>query len=97
MANVILITVIDSDDIVTTGMYGASAVTHVQSSSASDGTYADLSGTGSTPTVTIVSGTTYYKAYDPNGSTTTWYRARYENSGATRYSDWTDPFKARAD
>ena len=48
----------------------------------------DLTGTGATPTVVIVSGTEVYSAYDPNGTATTWYRARIEDSGGTRLSDW---------
>lgn len=53
-----------------------------------------MSGTGGTPTLALVSGTTVYTGYDPAGTSSTYYRTRYESSGATRVSDWSDPFQA---
>ena len=91
MANAIRLTLpvrTPSATILLTGMYGAGAVFRVQSSSSETGTFADLSGTGSTPTIPIVSGTETYTATDPGGTSATWYRARLEDSGATRASDW---------
>lgn len=94
MANILTITVWDSEDLVNLGAYGAEAVVRVQTSDASDGVFADVSGAGSTPTVAVVSGTRTYKAYDPDGASSSWYRLRYENADATRTSDWSDPFEA---
>lgn len=93
MANVLKITVDNPDEILNAGAYGAGAVLRVQSATAEVGPFTDVSGTGSTPTIPIVSGTTAYDAYDPNGATDTWYRTRYENAGATRASDWSAAFQ----
>ena len=65
----------------------------MEAAAAQGGPYSDLTGTGSTPTLTIIPATTSYTAYDPAGAATTWYRSRYENVGATRASDWSDPFQ----
>lgn len=73
------------------GMYGAAAVIRTQSSTTETGTFVDISGTGSTPTITILAGTETYDAYDPNGTSSTWYRSRFENVGGTRLSDWSAP------
>ena len=91
MANAIRLTLpvrTPSATILLTGMYGAAAVFRVQSSSTETGTFTDLTGTGSTPTIPIVSGTETYTAAGPGGTSTCWYRARLEDSGATRVSDW---------
>ena len=91
MANAIRLTLpvrTPSATVVLPGMYGAAAVFRVQSSSSETGTFADLTGTDSTPTVPIVSGTETYMATDPGGTSMSWYRARLEDSGATRVSDW---------
>jgi hypothetical protein len=64
-----------------------------QSAATEAGAYSDISGTGSTPTVAIAANTRSYTVYDPNGASSTFYRTRYENAGATRVSDWTDPFQ----
>ncbi len=95
MPNTVKITVLDPDDLLDAGMYGPDGVIHTQTCATSDGAYADPTGTGSTPTVALVSGVSAFKAYDPNGTSTSWYRCRYENVGATRTSDWTDPFTTR--
>ena len=91
MANAIRLTLpvrTPSATILLTGMYGAAAVFRVQSSSTETGTFTDLTGTGSTPTIPIVSGTETYTAADPNGTSATWYRSRIENADASRLSDW---------
>ncbi len=94
MPNILTITVDDSANLLNAGAYGAGAVIRVQTSATEAGVYGDLSGTGSTPTIAIVSGTSSYTGYDPSGTATSWYRTRYENSGATRVSDWTTAFQA---
>jgi len=91
MANKIKVTLpllVPASDLLNAGMYGTGSLFRVQSAPTRDGTYADLTGTGATPTVALVSGTEVYSAYDPNGTATTWYRARIEDSGGTRLSDW---------
>jgi hypothetical protein len=93
MANLITITVEDADDLLNAGMYGAGAVVRLQWAATATGSFADVSGTGSTPTLALVTMTDSYTGYDPVGTSTTWYRTRYENAGATRLSDWTAPFQ----
>ena len=92
MPNVLTVAVDNPDELLDTGAYGSGAVVRVQSATAQAGTYADLTGTGSTPTLALVAATKSYKAYDPTGDSSTWYRTRYEDSGATRTSDWSVPF-----
>lgn len=84
------------DQILNAGAYGTGAVFRLQSSATSGGTYADVSGTGSTPTIAIVTDIRSYTGYDPNGSSTTWYRTRFENTGGTIVSDWSTVFQVGA-
>ena len=93
MPNVLQITVESPDDILNTGAYATGALVRLQWSATETGTYADVSGTGSTPTIAVVTGTRSYTGYDPLGIVSTWYRTRFENAGATRLSDWSDPFQ----
>jgi hypothetical protein len=93
MPNTILLSVENPDVLRGDGQYGTGALIRVQSSATEAGAYADLSGTGSDPTVAILAGERSYEADDPNGTGSTWYRTRYENAGATRVSDWSDPFQ----
>jgi len=91
--NILTIEVEQPDAILATGAYGAGAIARLQTSATEDGVYADVSGTGSTPTTAIVTAVRSYTAYDPAGTVSSWYRTRYENVGATRLSDWSDPFQ----
>src|SRR6266540_3365352 len=93
MANILQIIADNPDELLNAGAYGAGAVIRVQSSATEAGAFADLIGTGSTPTIPLVTGTGSYPGYDPNGTSTTWYRTRFENSGATRTSDWSAAFQ----
>ena len=93
MANILKITVDNPGELLNAGAYGAGAVIRVQTGAALAGPFGDLTGTGSTPTVPLVDGTTAYTAYDPNGVSSSWYRQRYENVGASRVSDWSDAFQ----
>lgn len=93
MPNVLTLTVEDPDEILNSGAYGANADIRVQAGPDSSGPFADLTGTGSTPLVPVVTQTFTYTAYDPNGTSSDWYRTRFENVGATRLSDWSDPFQ----
>jgi hypothetical protein len=94
MANKITVNLpaqVPSSDLLNAGMYGTGALVRVQWAASKLGSFADISGTGSTPTVAIVTGTESYPAYDPTGVSGTWYRARIEDSGGTRLSDWSAP------
>jgi hypothetical protein len=93
MSAIVRIVAEDADELLNAGAYGAGAIIRVQSAATSGGAYADLTGTGSTPTIPLVAGDRTYTAYDPNGTATTWYRTRYENAGATRLSDWSTVFQ----
>ena len=94
MPNLLKITAENTEELLNTGAYGAGAVIRLQSCATIGGAYADVSGTGSTPTIAIVSGTEVYSGYDPTGTAVTYYKTRYENAGATRVSDWSAPFQA---
>lgn len=79
---------VPSAKLLNAGMYDTGALIRIQSSDAPNGTYANLAGTGSTPTIALVSGTETYEGFDPAGTSATYYRARFENAAATRVSDW---------
>lgn len=93
MPNIVKITVENASEILNAGAYDAGAVIRLQTSATETGSFADVAGTGSTPTLAVVSGTRAYTGYDPNGTSSSWYRTRYENAGATRLSDWTPAFQ----
>ena len=93
MAIGLTITVEEPDRILAAGEYGTGAVVRLQWSATESGTYADVSGTGSTPTIAVVTATRSYDGYDPIGTVSTWYRTRFENAGATRLSDWSASFQ----
>ena len=86
MPNLVRVLVENPDELLNAGAYGAGAVVRVQTSATQAGTYADVSGTGSTPTLALVTLIRAYTGYDPNGTVSSWYRTRYENAGATRLS-----------
>ena len=92
MPVILTIPVENVDQLRNPGMYDTGALIHIQSSATEAGTFADLSGTGSTPTIALVAGTVSYTGYDPAGTAATWYRTQYENAGATRLSGWSEPF-----
>jgi len=84
------ISVENADELLNGGALGSGAVLEIQSSATELGTYAAISGTGSTPTIPLVSGTRSYTGYNPGGDWATWYRVRYRSSDSTRVSvDWT--------
>lgn len=93
MPNTLRIVVENPDDLLDSGLYGSGALVRVQTSATEAGAFADISGTGSDPTVLIVANTRSYIANDPNGIASSWYRTRYENAGASRVSDWTPAFQ----
>jgi len=91
--NTLTITVENPDQVLNAGLYGAGAVVRVQTGATETGSYADVTGTDSTPTIPVVAATRSYTGYDPAGIGSSWYRTRYENVGATRLSDWTPAFQ----
>lgn len=93
MANQLKIGVENPEELLNVGAYGTGALIQVQSATSFGGSYADLTGTGSTPTIAIVTATYAYTGYDPAGASTTWYRTRYKNSGGTILSDWSAEFQ----
>src|SRR5712691_5639788 len=83
MPNVIRLSIEDVEpaELLNAGMYGGSALIRVQSSATQAGAFADLTGTGATPTVPIVANVRSYTGYDPNGTSSTWYHTQYEGAG----------------
>ena len=88
MPNTIRLSVEDPDEILATANYDAGAVVRVHWCATETGVYANLT---SVPVVTAVRS---YTVYDTAGLSTTWYKSRYENAGATVVSDWSTPFHA---
>jgi hypothetical protein len=91
--NILKLTADDVDDLLNIGAYGVGALIRVQSAADVAGPFADVAGVGSTPTVPLVAATRLYTAFDPDGTSASWYRTRFENVGATRISDWSVPFQ----
>lgn len=93
MPNIVKVIVENPDEILNTGAYAAGAVIRLQTGATETGSFADVTGTGSTPTIAVVTATRSYTGYDPNGTASSWYRTRYENAGGTRLSDWSAAFQ----
>lgn len=93
MPNIVKVRVENPEELRNTGAYDTGALVRIQSAVALAGPFADLTGTGSTPTIVLVNGTRIYTGYDPAGAVSTWYRTRFENAGGTRRSDWSAPFQ----
>jgi hypothetical protein len=93
MPNVLTLTVEGPDEILNAGAYGTGALMRLQTSATEAGAFADVTGTGSTPTIAVVTLVRSYTGYDPAGASTSWYRTRFENVGATRLSDWSPAFQ----
>lgn len=87
--NVVHITVDNPDELLAVGAYGAGALVRLEAS-ADGAVYVEDS------TQAIVSGTTTYTFYDADGATSTWYRTRYSDAGATVFSEYSAPFQSRA-
>jgi hypothetical protein len=97
MPNILRPTAENAAELLNAGAYGVGARIRIQSAVAEAGPFADITGTGSTPTVALVAGTRSYTGFDPNGVLATWYRTRFESLDGTRLSDWTDPFQIGAE
>jgi len=87
MPNTLKLYAEDPDAILAPANYDVGAVIRVQTSATEAGVYADLT------TVPLVAGVRAYTYYHVAGTSTTWYRTRYQNAGATVVSDWTDVFQ----
>lgn len=87
MPNILTLTASNPDQLLNAGAYGAGAVIQVQSAATQAGAYADDG------TVPLVADTTTYTYYDTDGTTTTWYRTRYENADGSVVSEWSDIFQ----
>jgi hypothetical protein len=80
---------IDSADILSG--YGAGAKVYLYSATTEGGIYS-LLGVGED----IISGTESYEIWDEDGTSTTWYKSRVGNSGATEFSDYGEAFQVGA-
>lgn len=88
MPNTLKLYAEDPDGILNANNYDAGAVIQLQSCATEAGVYADLA------TVAIVAATRSYTYYHSAGTSTTWYRTRFENAGGSIVSDWSDVFQA---
>lgn len=86
MPNHVELTVENPEELRNAGAYGTGALMRLQAGATETGSFADVTGTGSTPTIPILDGVRSYDGYDPNGIASSWYQYRYE--GASRASDW---------
>ncbi len=93
MPNTVRLVVEAPDEILNAGLYGAGALIRLQTAATEAGAYADVTGTGSTPTTAVVTNTRSYTGFDPAGTVSSWYRTRFENVGGTRASDWSTAFQ----
>ena len=87
MPNLVKVYVENADDLLNAGMYDAGAIIRLQSCATETGVYVNEA------TAALVSGTKAYTVYDADGTSTTWYRTRYENAGGTITSDWSPVFQ----
>lgn len=87
MPNILTLSVANPDQILNAGAYGAGAVIQVQSAALEAGPFSD---DGTVPIVTAVTSYTYY---DTDGTSSTWYRTRYENVAETTVSEWSTSFQ----
>ena len=69
------------------GMYDTGAVVRVHWSATETGAYASVG------TAALVAGTRSYTVYHAAGTSSTWYRTRYENAGGSILSDWSPVFQ----
>lgn len=93
MPNILQITVESAAELLNAGAFDTGALIQIQTATSEAGAFADLTGTGSTPTIALVSGTRIYTGFDPSGASSAWYKTRYKNSGGTRLSDWSAAFQ----
>lgn len=88
MANVIIVKITSpgtAAHLLDTEVYGANAIIRLQSATSKAGAFANVT------TEALVSGVAEYTLGDTAGTSTTWYRSRYENAAGTLTSDWSVP------
>ena len=68
--------------------YGTGAKVYLYSATSEAGVYSAID------SLALASGTEQYEFWDVSGTSTTWYKARYGNLGATIFSDYGDAFQA---
>src|SRR3972149_4831582 len=90
MANVIRVSVENADELLNAAAYDVLAIVRLQSGATETGSYTNEA------TATLVAGTKIYTLYDANGTTTTWYRTRYENQAGTNVSARSGVFRTGA-
>jgi len=83
---------VDPDDVLAAGGYGPGALIACQFAPTLTGTYAAVSGSGSTPTIPVVVGDRFYTGWHPAGTATTYYRVRLESVIGLPASEWSTPF-----
>src|SRR5579862_4674214 len=81
------LTLENPDELLATGAFGAGALIRVESGPAVGGPFTEIQ------TVAIVSATTAYLVYDQAGTTTTWYRYRVSNAGASIFGAYNTPWQ----
>lgn len=77
----------DASALLNAGMYDTGAVVRVHWCATESGAYASVG------TAALVAGTKAYTIYHATGTSSTWYKTRYENSGGTITSDWSPAFQ----
>ena len=88
MANVITVKIkgpVTAAQLLDAEVYGANAIIRLQSATSPSGTFANVT------TEPLVTGIAEYTLGDTAGTSTTWYRSRYENAAGTNISDWSVP------
>lgn len=84
---IILDILVDSpDELLAVAGYGPGAIVRVESGPASGGPFAEFT------TIPLVTLTTAYVAYDPAGTTSTWYRIRNSSADGSALSLYSDPW-----
>jgi len=91
MPNQLKLTAENADELLNASAYGPAAVIQVQSGAAEAGPFSDDG------TVALVAGTRLYTHYDADGTSSTWYRSRFENAAGTTTSDWSAVFQVGAE
>lgn len=87
MPIILKVRVDNPDELLNASAYGTGAVVRAEWSATSDGTYASVG------TAALVAGTRIYTIFHAAGTSSLFYRTRYENSGGTVVSDYSDPFQ----
>jgi hypothetical protein len=76
----------DPASVLATGAFGAGALVRLERAASIAGSYAEVT------TLPIVATTVSYTYWDAGGSTSSYYRWRVSNAGASAFSDYSDPF-----